>query len=154
MKNIIATKKELNKVIRWSSSRYNELKKKDVVNQIIFLLEIGEETKRTFGTGSYSERGHLGGWDYILEIKQGIATLTEQSNVSVTYLIEKAKKNRLYTGAKEITVQEAAFDWHKPFIGHTFQVDSESPESFCIEVEIEQQKRMMVIKKSLVRIES
>lgn len=140
MKKITATKKELNKIIRWSSSRYNELKKKDVVNQIIFAIEIGEDTKRTFGTGSYSERGHLGGWDYILEIKQGIATLTEQSNITVTYLIEKAKRNQLYTGAKEITIQDAAYDWHKQFIGQTFQVDSESPESFCIDVEIERRK--------------
>lgn len=58
-----ATKTNLKKLVDWSSSRYNEYRKSDVIDSMHSILQSGEGAK-TWSTGSYSERGHLGGWTW------------------------------------------------------------------------------------------
>lgn len=150
---IKATKKDLNSVIRWSSSRYNEKKKSDVVEQIIFLIEKGLDVKEEFVTGSYSERGHLGGWDYILEIKEGASTLTEKSVETKVYQIEKPKKNKYYTGAKKFRVIKGKYDWHKEIINQEFIVDLERVHDFYFyHIDSNGEKKWNAIDKNCVEI--
>ena len=72
----------LKQIIAWSSSRYNELKKQDVINDIIFRVEKGEDCKIEYRSGCYSERAHQYGgskWtggNYTLEICKGRALLS------------------------------------------------------------------------------
>jgi hypothetical protein len=58
LKNIKAfTKTELNKLIKWSSSRYNDYKKVDVVIDILKVIDSGRDTEKEYTTGSYCEKG-------------------------------------------------------------------------------------------------
>lgn len=65
-KIIRLNKTNLRKVIQWSSSRYNELKKDQVIDRMLKILSSGEGSAE-FSTGSFSERGHLGGWSYTVD---------------------------------------------------------------------------------------
>lgn len=60
------TKTELNKLIEWSSSRYNNYKKADVINDIIKIIKNKEIVTKEYDTGSFSPRNHLQGWTYKL----------------------------------------------------------------------------------------
>ena len=51
------TKTELNKLIKWSNSRYNDYKKADVVNDIIKIIESRQDIEKEYITGSFCERG-------------------------------------------------------------------------------------------------
>ena len=57
------TKTNLRKLVDWSSSRYCSDRKADVVDMMYDILKAGEG-RRGWTTGSYSERGHLGGWNW------------------------------------------------------------------------------------------
>lgn len=83
-KAIKANKKGIGSAIKWSSSKYNELKKSDVIMDILSRYKEGKDCRAEYSTGSYSPRGHLGGWSYVFEIKSGRATLTEQMGNKVT----------------------------------------------------------------------
>lgn len=65
------TKTNLRKIIQWSSSRYNDYKKHEVVEEILDKINKGRDFKKRYGTGSYAKGGHLAGWGYTLEIKNG-----------------------------------------------------------------------------------
>lgn len=54
------TKTELNKLIKWSSSRYNDYKKVDVINDILKIIDSGQDAEKEYTTGSYCEKGTLG----------------------------------------------------------------------------------------------
>ncbi|MCR8994627.1 hypothetical protein [Brevibacillus laterosporus] len=146
--DIKATKANLSKLINWSSSRYNEKKKSDVLNEILFAIEVGEDVELTYGTGSYSERGHLGGWNYILKIDNEAITLTERKNVHTVYSLIKPMKNKLYTGAKKLRLKEARYDWHINIVGKEIEVVGETWRDFNLEYD----GRIMQIDKKLVEI--
>lgn len=57
------TKSNIRKIVDWSSSRYCAYRKEEVINAAFRILQngCGEET---WTTGSYAERGHLGGWSW------------------------------------------------------------------------------------------
>lgn len=74
MKSIKANKTNLNKIIKWSSSRSNEYKKSKVIDIILQAIKKGEDYERHFGTGAFSER-NCWGWGYILKIQNGMAIL-------------------------------------------------------------------------------
>lgn len=150
--NIKATKSDLNKIINWSSSKFNELKKSEVVERIIFLIEKGEDTEVRFVTGSYTEHGSLGGWDYVLKVKDGIVSLTEIKTTLQIYNIEKPKKNKLYTGANKIKVIQEKYEWHKKIIGKEFQVVDENESSYYFNVSFDEGERKMAIDKKLVSV--
>lgn len=65
------SKTALQKTIDWSSSKFNEHKKHEVIQEIQARLATGELGVWKFSTGSYSQRGHLGGWDWTLHISEG-----------------------------------------------------------------------------------
>lgn len=60
---MFVTKTNLNKIIKWSTSRYCEFRKKDIINKIMSLKN-GDDF--SCSTGSYSERGHLYGCSYYI----------------------------------------------------------------------------------------
>ena len=74
MTTIKANKTNLNKIIKWGSSRFNEYKKNEVISIILNALKKGEDCERHFGTGSFTERNNYG-WGYNFTIKDGQATL-------------------------------------------------------------------------------
>lgn len=114
MESIKATKADLNKLISWSSSKYNERKKSDVIADIIFRVEKGEDCTVEYRAGVYSEGAHTGqykskwtGGAYTLEIKNGLATIrNEVSDVGVLHKeilqLEKPVQNIYYIPAKII----------------------------------------------------
>lgn len=75
MKTINANKTNLNKIIKWSSSRFNEYKKGNVIKQILTALKDGADTEIHFVTGAYTEK-NCWGWGCDFVIKDGQATLT------------------------------------------------------------------------------
>lgn len=77
---IKANKTNLNKIIKWSTSRFNEYKKSEVIEYILSDFKKGKDVKKTYGTGSYSESGNLAGWRYVFTIKNKKATLERFPN--------------------------------------------------------------------------
>jgi hypothetical protein len=57
------TKENVRRTIDWSSSRYCDYKKEEVVCEALKILRDGCGNG-VWTTGSYSERGHLGGWSW------------------------------------------------------------------------------------------
>ena len=54
-------KRQLNKAIKWTSSRFNVLNKSEVIDEII-VMHPGEE--KEFSCGTYSEKSYCGGYHY------------------------------------------------------------------------------------------
>jgi len=61
---IKGNKTELNQIVKWSSSRWNELKKADVVKRLVDAIREGTNGEWEYGTGSFSESGHLAGYHW------------------------------------------------------------------------------------------
>lgn len=113
-KIVKANKSSLGKLIHWSSSRYNEKTKPEVIADIIFRVEKGEDCCVEYLSGVYSEGAHMGhfkskwtGGDYTLEIKDGVATIKNGSSSVIptteeVFKLEKPKKNTFYIPAKII----------------------------------------------------
>ena len=116
MEKIKCTESALNKIITWSSSRYNAWKKSDVIKDIIFRVETGDDCVTEYSSGCYSERAHQGrfncqwsGGEYTLEIKSGVACLYNYNFSDYRkpekidgISIEKPKKFKYYIPAKRI----------------------------------------------------
>ncbi len=56
-----SVKRQLNNVIKWTSSKFNVFRKADVINGIIN-MQVGE--KLEFECGAYSEKSWNGGYHY------------------------------------------------------------------------------------------
>lgn len=54
-------KRQLNKAIKWTSSRFNVFNKSEVIDEIISMYP-GEE--KEFSCGAYSEKSYCGGYHY------------------------------------------------------------------------------------------
>ncbi len=74
----------MNKIIKWSSFRYNEYKKSEVIDLILKAIEKGKDTEKRFSTGSYSKTGHLGGCGYILYVMKNINRRTGMTSITAT----------------------------------------------------------------------
>ena len=90
MQTVKANKTNLNKIIKWSSSSFNEYKKSTVIKKILTALSDGTDTEMHFGTGAFSER-NCWGWGYDFVIKDGNATLTH-TVTRETYLLIKTQE--------------------------------------------------------------
>lgn len=144
------TKTELNKLISWSSSRYNDMKKADVIKDIIFRIEKGENCTAEYRSGCYSEAANnlkvdckWTGGNYTLEIKDGINTL--KNNVHDVRAvnpeeinIDKPVLNKYFTPAHKIKVTGnpvGTMYWYKydfSVIGKEFDVIGQSIEAFLV----------------------
>jgi hypothetical protein len=159
--SIKCTKSDLNKAIEWSSSRYNERKKPDAVEEIIFRVEKGEDYTGLFQSGCYSEGSHgygrnksqifkckNTGGHYWLVIKDGVARLynsysdhppsADSQEEYVTIL--KPAKNRYLTNAKQIKVLETTRFGIAPGI---YDVQEETKGSFYFFYAPENRKRCL-----------
>lgn len=58
-------KSDLNKFIHWSTSRYNALKKADVVQYAYESIALGEDVT-VYTTGTYTEASGGSGWNYLV----------------------------------------------------------------------------------------
>ena len=85
MQSIKANKTNLNKIIKWSSSRFNYYKKSEVIKEILSALSVGDDVEIRYGTGAFSER-NCWGWAYVLTIKNGQATV-RQDVTGETYIL-------------------------------------------------------------------
>lgn len=72
------TKTDLNKVISWSTSKWNEYKKKEVIERILYHINSEYDLiEEEYRTGSYTTSGSLRGWGYKLVKKGDDITLIE-----------------------------------------------------------------------------
>lgn len=70
------TKTNLNKIVQWSSSKFNDYRKAEVVGLIFASIQGGNDTIDEYSCGTYSEAtGGRGVGDYKLVIYQGVAKL-------------------------------------------------------------------------------
>ncbi len=88
MITIKANRTNLNKILKWSSSRFNEFTKTQVISKIIDAVNNGVNYEYHFGTGAFSER-NCWGWGYDLKIVNGVATL-QHDITKDTYLLIKS----------------------------------------------------------------
>lgn len=134
-----ANKSTLSSLITWSSSRYNESKKNEIINDIIFRIEKGEDCVVEYSSGCYSETAHTKGnvkWTggyYTLEIVDGIAKLKNYtkdwgSGVRDEVILDKPVKNKFFVPAK--TIYHEIEKWGVP-IGN-FDVTGQDVASFHI----------------------
>lgn len=71
--NLKLMQANLNKILKWTSSKFNEYKKQDITN---YCLDLKHDifTTKEFNCGSYGEKSYCGGYHY--EIAKGIGTIT------------------------------------------------------------------------------
>lgn len=69
------TKTNLNKIVQWTSSRYNPMRKADVVTDIYKRAKAKEDCVKVYGAGRYSWKSDGGGFDHMLVIYQGVVKL-------------------------------------------------------------------------------
>lgn len=122
MKIVKCNKSELNKLISWSSSRYNERKKGMVIEDIIYRVEKGEDCEIEYRSGCYSEAAHIGtlkskwtGGSYTLLISAGVSILINTVSDVVTQELEqieliKPAKNKYFIHAKRILYENKEYD--------------------------------------------
>ncbi|MGN0961308.1 MAG: hypothetical protein ACI4PF_03825 [Christensenellales bacterium] len=60
-------KTNLNKIIKWTSSKFNIYKKSEIINK---LLKMANGETIEFSCGSYSESGYNGGYHYKAEMSK------------------------------------------------------------------------------------
>lgn len=90
--NLKLMQANLNKILKWTSSKFNEYKKQDVVNYCLDLEHNIFKTKE-FNCGSYSEKSYCGGYNY--EIAKGIGTITIiDKNQNKIYKLHTLKNNK------------------------------------------------------------
>lgn len=77
-------KTNLNKVIKWTSSKFNEWSKSKIIDQIL-TMKVGEIL--TASCGSYSEKSWCGGYNY--KIVKTINKLIIDCNGKIKVLGEK-----------------------------------------------------------------
>jgi hypothetical protein len=97
MVKVNLTKTNLRRIIQWSSSRYNEYKKTEVIEEIIDKINKGKDTKKRYGTGSFAKSGHLAGHGYTLQIKNGRNYLILDPSGKKYELITKQQKPKEFT---------------------------------------------------------
>ncbi|KQY90929.1 hypothetical protein ASD24_24330 [Paenibacillus sp. Root52] len=132
MNNLVATRTNLNQIIKWSSSRYNSLKKREVVSQILFYIERGTDIVEIYETGTYTEKTGGQGWDYKLTISNGQALLQEIGNNNQSYLLNPSLKRNVYSGAKSIILKQPVYAWHNQIIGIELHVVDEEHDRYFI----------------------
>lgn len=86
-KPVPLTKGNVSKFIQVSSSRYDPMSKEQIVIEAFAILKTGKDhhtgkDHRVFSTGSYTEKGSMGGWDYLVDgtnkcILKGLADETD-----------------------------------------------------------------------------
>jgi len=114
---IKCNKSSLNKIILYTSSRYNACKKADVVSDIIYHVERGEDCFFTWESGIYTESGYHSGKEkipnckYTLEINKGNAVLYNFTpdtyhiypKTNFAYCLLKPQKNIYFLPAKKVS---------------------------------------------------
>jgi len=80
MPKLKLNKTNLNKILHWTNSRYNEYRKPDVIEKILAMAKKGEDIEKTFYTGktSYLTQSSGVSRSYTFKIKQGKITITEK----------------------------------------------------------------------------
>lgn len=68
-KNIKCSASSLNNVIKWTSSKYNNYKKPEVIKDILNKVKINDNIFWKYECGSYAEGNHNRGKSYVLYIK-------------------------------------------------------------------------------------
>jgi len=110
------SKKALNKIIFYTSSRYNACKKADVISDIIYHVEEGRDGVFIYESGVYTESGYRDNRSYppndkyTLEIKDGRSVLynftpdsyRQYPDTNAACLLLKPQKNIYYTPAKKV----------------------------------------------------
>lgn len=71
-KNIKCSASSLNNVIKWTSSKYNNYKKPEVIKDILNKVKINDNIFWKYECGSYAEGNHNRGKSYILYSKPEI----------------------------------------------------------------------------------
>jgi len=100
--NINANKTNLDKILKWSTSRFNEWKKSEVINNILEAINKGKDVKKTYGTGCYSSSGSCLGWKYVFEIKNGKSVLYREPSDGVKYVFKDIKKDNFLIARKKV----------------------------------------------------
>ena len=75
----------LNKVIKWTSSKFNELKKKEVI-EIILAMQVGEV--KFFNCGSYTENAWNGGLSYKVYRTTKNVVIENNSHKTIIFEVE------------------------------------------------------------------
>lgn len=98
MIKINATRSNLNKIITWSTSRYNEFRKMDAIDRMLEQIDTRDKVSELYSAGSYTEAGGGSGIDYKFEIKDGRIFLSsgtiEMFDLNVKKKVELIKGSR------------------------------------------------------------
>lgn len=73
-----ANKTNINKIVKWSTSRHNEYRKSDVVDDMMYKIKKGKNTRTEYRTGAYSSSGHGSGYGYTLVIRNKRVKIIEK----------------------------------------------------------------------------
>lgn len=74
----VKMKTKIKKFLQWTSSRYNSMTKKEVIDNILLGFAEGRQGKALYSCGSYTPSSSMGGRDYEVDfdkktIKRGLA---------------------------------------------------------------------------------
>lgn len=78
-------KTTLNKLIKWSSSKYNEMSKQSVISEILSFKDSYDENLNYYSTGCFSESSNGTGIDYIFYKKDDHSYLIVVTTINKVY---------------------------------------------------------------------
>lgn len=70
-KYINCNRTNLNKIIKWTSSKYNEMTKDEAITDILYRTNMNDNLVWRYNCGSFAEGNHNRGYEYILVCRQG-----------------------------------------------------------------------------------
>lgn len=91
--NTICSKSNLGRIIKWTSSKYNEYKKSEVVQDVINKTEINDNLFWKYSCGSYAEGNHNRGNAYYLMCRR-------DGNYLISVIDRMYKVYKLWEGDK------------------------------------------------------
>lgn len=80
----MSIKSQLNEAIKWTSSKFNEYRKPEIIDKI---LEMKPNTWLHFECGSFSENSWYGGYSYTVHrTNKSIEIFNSQTNDCIAYI--------------------------------------------------------------------
>lgn len=92
--SIKGSKENLENIIKWTKSKFNERKKSDVVNEIFNYLKSDENVLKEYIAGTYTERNGYGTHYYFYKENDESYLIKQGNDIEVFQLVDRRETTK------------------------------------------------------------